>query len=249
MTTLASKTSRAKRRQSTFARLQNAALKARPVALFLVSTIVSVGIAMFVQYMYMCPQNDYNDSLREQLLKKRQQNAIARMVQQTKPQFLQEFRRVINNFTTARELLPSEAEISNVLESIQQMAHTNGVRVTMFDASKPGAKSTNPAAAQPPAPGANPTPAQVTLNERVIPAQIQGSHANVVRFLNAISRFQRIIYVREFSITSLEREETVNLTLVTYDAPTSGILPPMPTELRDQFQSQGMPSSPSRSRP
>lgn len=239
MTTLASKTSRGKRRQSTFGRLQNAALKAGPVTLFLVSTIVSVAIALLVQYMYISPQNHYNDSLREQLLQKRQQNAIARLVQQTKPQFLQEFRRVINNFTTARELLPSEAEISNVLESIQQMAHTNGVRVTMFDASKPGAKSTNPAAAQTPAPGSNPTPAQVTLNERVIPAQIQGSHANVVRFLNAISRFQRIIYVREFSITSLEREETVNLTLVTYDAPTSGILPPIPTELRDEFQSQG----------
>ena len=237
MTTVASK--RAKRRQSIVDRVRTAALKSRPVSLFLISTVVSVGIALLLQYMYMAPQNDYNDSLREQLLKKRQQNAIARMVQQTKPQFLQEFRRVINNFTTARELLPSEAEISNVLESIQQMAHTNGVRVTMFDASKPGAKSTNPAAPQTPAPSANPTPAQVTLNERVIPAQIQGSHANVVRFLNAISRFQRIIYVREFSITSLEREETVNLTLVTYDAPTSGILPPIPSELRDEFQSQG----------
>lgn len=239
MTTLASKTARAKRRQSTFARLKDSALKRGPVTLFLISTIVSVGIALLVQYMYMSPQNAYNDSLREQLPQKRQQNAIARLVQQTKPQFLQEFRRVINNFTTARELLPSEAEISNVLESIQQMAHTNGVRVTMFDASKPGAKSTNPAAAQTPTPGSNPTPAQVTLNERVIPAQIQGSHANVVRFLNAISRFQRIIYVREFSITSLEREETMNLTLVTYDAPTSGILPPIPSELRDEFQSQG----------
>ena len=237
MTTVASK--RAKRRQSIFDRVRTAALKSRPVSLFFISTVVSVGVALLLQYMYMSPQNDYNDWLREQLLKKRQQNAIARMVQQTKPQFLQEFRRVINNFTTARELLPSEAEISNVMDSIQQMAHTNGVRVTMFDASKPGAKSTNPAAAPSPAPSSNPTPAQVTLNERVIPAQIQGSHANVVRFLNAISRFQRIIYIREFSITSLQREETVNLTLVTYDAPTSGILPPIPSELRDEFQSQG----------
>jgi Tfp pilus assembly protein PilO len=239
MTTIASKTARAKRRQSIFGRLKDSALKRGPVTLFLISTIVSVGLAVLVQYMYVSRQNDYNDSLREQLLQKRQQNAIARLVQQTKPQFLQEFRRVINNFTTARELLPSEAEISNVLESIQLMAHSNSVRVTMFDASKPGAKSTNPAATQAPAPGSNPTPAQVTLNERVIPAQIQGSHANVVRFLNAIARFQRIIYVREFSITSLEREETVNLTLVTYDAPTSGILPPIPSELRDEFQSQG----------
>src|SRR5260370_40356506 len=174
MTTVASK--RAKRRQSIFDRVRTAALKSRPVILFLISTIVSVGIALLVQYMYMSPQNHYNDSLREQLLQKRQHNAIARLVQQTKPQFLQEFRRVINNFTTARELLPSEAEISNVLESIQQMAHTNGVRVTMFDASKPGAKSTNPADAQTPTPASNPTPAQVNLKDREIPTHIIRTH-------------------------------------------------------------------------
>ena len=90
-----------------------------------------------------------------------------------------------------------------------------------------------------PADTSQPQQPQITLNERVIPAQIQGNHASVVRFLNAISRYPRIIYIREFSITSLSREETVNLTLVTYDAPTSGILPPIPSELRDEFQSQG----------
>jgi hypothetical protein len=45
--------------------------------------------------------------------------------------------------------------------------------------------------------------------------------------------------VRDFSITSLNRQESVNLTLVTYDAPTSGILPPIPAELREEFQLQG----------
>jgi hypothetical protein len=116
----------------------------------------------------------------------------------------------------------------------------------MFDASKPGVKSTNPAAPPPtaaatPAPATNPDPTQpqIVLNERVMPAQIQGTHANVARFLADVARYPRIIYVREFSITSLNRAESVNLTLVTYDAPTSGILPPIPPELRDEFQSQG----------
>ena len=63
------------------------------------------------------------------------------MVQETKPQFLDQFRRLVSNYTTARQLLPGEAEVSNVLDAIQQMARTNHVRVTMFDASKPGAKS------------------------------------------------------------------------------------------------------------
>lgn len=240
MTTTPTKRSEIKRRQSTSARVRNAALKAGPVKLLLLSLVLSIGGGLLVHYYYLAPQNDVNDALSTQLDQKRRKNALARMVQETKPRFLQEFRRVIDNYATARELLPTEAEVSNVLESIQQMAHANGVRVTMFDASKPGTKSTNPAAANaPPPPADAPPQPQITLNERVIPAQIQGPHASVVRFLTAISKYPRIIYVREFSITSLNKEETVNLTLVTYDAPTSGILPPVPEELRYEYEAQG----------
>jgi hypothetical protein len=110
----------------------------------------------------------------------------------------------------------------------------------MFDASQPGAKSNNAAATTNPAPNAAKSPQisqpEITLNERVMPAQIQGTHANVARFLSDVARYPRIIYVRDLSITSLNNQESVNLTLVTYDAPTSGILPPIPTELRAEFQ-------------
>ena len=244
-TTVNQKTSRAKRRDSYAQRAKKSALKAGATKLFLLSTILSVGIALLFQYAIGSPQAVVNESLSQQLAQLRRQNALGRLVQQTKPEFLQEFRRVITNYTTARELLPSEAEISNVLDSIQQTAKANGVKVTMFDASKPGAKSSNlvpPTTSSAPDSNQPPQP-QITLNERVIPAQIQGNHAAVVRFLNAISRYPRIIYIREFSITSLNRQETVNLTLVTYDAPTSGILPPIPSELRDEFQSQGANAS------
>ena len=240
MTTTVQKTSPAKKRDTYAQRGKKYALKAGATKLFLLSTILCVAIALLFQYAIGSPQATVNESLSQQLEQKRRQNALGRMVQQTKPEFLQEFRRVINNYTTARELLPSEAEISNVLDSIQQTAKASGVKVTMFDASKPGAKSSNFAPqTTSAAPDANQQQPQITLNERVIPAQIQGTHAAVVRFLNAISRYPRIIYIREFSITSLNREETVNLTLVTYDAPTSGILQPIPSELRDEFQSQG----------
>ena len=219
-------------------RIKNLALKAGAAKLFILSTVLSIGVAVLVHYSYVSPQNTINDGLSKELAQKRQQNAVARLVQETKPDFLQQFRRVINNFTTARELLPGEAEVSNVLDSIQQMANSNGIRVTMFDASKPGAKSTNPVAQNQTTATSDPSQPQVTLNERVIPAQIQGPHAAVVRFLSALAKYPRIIYVRDFSITSLNRQESVNLTLVTYDAPTSGILPPIPAELRDEFQSQ-----------
>jgi hypothetical protein len=210
MTTTPTRRNEIKRRQSTSARVRNAALKAGPVKLLLLSLVLSIGSGLLVHYYFLAPQNEVNDALSTQLDKKRRQNAIARTVQETKPRFLQEFRRVIDNYATARELLPTEAEVSN------------------------------PAAANaPPPPADAPPQSQITLNERVIPAQIQGPHASVVRFLAAISKYPRIIYVREFSITSLNKEETVNLTLVTYDAPTSGILPPVPEDLRYEYESQG----------
>jgi Tfp pilus assembly protein PilO len=243
-------------------------IKAGTVRLLVLSAVLSLGLGAAWYYAYVLPRSNENEALRGDLMQKRRLNAIARMVQETKPDFLQQFRRVINNFTTARELLPSESEVSNVLDGIQQMARNNGVRVTMFDASKPSAKSSSATAAttnsptQPAAqPNAQPAPAdpsqpsqpQITLNERVMPAQIQGTHAAVARFLSDVAKYPRIIYVRDFSITSMQGRENVNLTLVTYDAPTSGVLPPIPDELRNELQqSQGKtaqnPQTPDRAK-
>jgi Tfp pilus assembly protein PilO len=224
------------------AKLRTAILNAGRTRLLVFATLVAAALASLIYYQFISAQIAVNNALNQTLVQKRKQNAIARMVQETKPQFLDQFRRLVNNYTTARELLPGEAEVSNVLDAIQQMARANHVRVTMFDASKPGAKSNSPAATPNPGPSAtaakspqNPQP-EIILNERVMPAQIQGTHANVARFLSDVAKYPRIIYVRDLSITSLNNQESVNLTLVTYDAPTSGILPPIPAELRAEFQ-------------
>lgn len=224
------------------AKLRTAILNAGRTRLLVFATLVAAALASLIYYQFISAQIAANNALNQTLVQKRQQNAIARMVQETKPQFLDQFRRLVNNYTTARELLPGEAEVSNVLDAIQQMARANHVRVTMFDASKPGAKSNSPAATPNPGPSAtaakspqSPQP-EIILNERVMPAQIQGTHANVARFLSDVAKYPRIIYVRDLSITSLNNQESVNLTLVTYDAPTSGILPPIPAELRAEFQ-------------
>ena len=224
------------------ARLRTTILNAGCPRLFIFATLLAAAFASLVYYQFISAQTAANHALNQTLIEKRKQNAIARMVQETKPQFLDQFRRLVKNYSTARELLPGEAEVSNVLDAIQQMARANHVRVTMFDASKPGAKSTNPAATTNPGLTASATKSpqtsrlEITLNERVMPAQIQGTHANVARFLSDVAKYPRIIYVRDLSITSLNNQESVNLTLVTYDAPTSGILPPIPTELRAEFQ-------------
>ncbi len=219
------------------AKLRTAILNAGCPRLFIFATLLAAAIASLVFYKFISAQTAANDTLNQTLIQKRKQNTIARMVQETKPQFIDQFRRLVNNYSTARELLPGQAEVSNVLDAIQQMARTNHVRVTMFDASKPGGKSTatnhGPTATGVKSPQTSP---EITLNERVMPCQLQGTHANVARFLSDVARYPRIIYVRDLSITSLNNQESVNLTLVTYDAPTSGILPPIPTELRAEFQ-------------
>jgi Tfp pilus assembly protein PilO len=242
MTKLQKHSKRKQARANVGARLRTTILNAGCPRLFIFATLLAAALASLVYYQFISAQTAANHALNQTLIDKRKQNAIARMVQETKPQFLDQFRRLVNNYSTARELLPGEAEVSNVLDAIQQMARANHVRVTMFDASKPGAKSTNPAATTNPGPTATATKSpqtsrpEIILNERVMPAQIQGTHANVARFLSDVAKFPRIIYVRDLSITSLNNQESVNLTLVTYDAPTSGILPPIPTELRAEFQ-------------
>jgi Tfp pilus assembly protein PilO len=242
MTKLQKHSKRKQARANVGARLRTTILNAGCPRLFIFATLLAAAFASLVYYQFISAQTAANHALNQTLIEKRKQNAIARMVQETKPQFLDQFRRLVKNYNTARELLPGEAEVSNVLDAIQQMARANHVRVTMFDASKPGSKSTNPAATTNPGPTATATKStqtsrpEITLNERVMPAQIQGTHANVARFLSDVAKYPRIIYVRDLSITSLNNQESVNLTLVTYDAPTSGILPPIPTELRAEFQ-------------
>jgi Tfp pilus assembly protein PilO len=225
------------------AKLQTAVLNAGALRLVIFSTLCAAAIASLIYYQFISAQLAANQALNQSLVQKRKQNTIARQVHETKPQFLDQFRCLISNYTTARELLPGEAEVSNVLDAIQQMARANHVRVTMFDASKPGAKSNNAAPPSNAGPSATETKSpqttrpEIVLNERVMPAQIQGTHANVARFLSDVAKYPRIIYVRDLSITSLNNQESVNLTLVTYDAPTSGLLPPIPAELRAEFQS------------
>ena len=244
MSKLQANTTRRKqaRRNDVGAKLRAAIVNTTHPRLLIFSMLFAVAIASLIYYQFISAQVAANQSLNQTLVQKRKQNAISRMVQETKPQFLDEFRRLINNYSTARELLPGETEVSNVLDAVQQMARANHVRVTMFDASKPGVKSNTAATSPSPSPGTTTatkspqTPPEIILNERVMPAQIQGTHVNVARFLSDVAKYPRIIYVRDLSITSLNNQESVNLTLITYDAPTSAILPPIPTELR-AFQS------------
>ncbi|MGH9962791.1 MAG: type 4a pilus biogenesis protein PilO [Pyrinomonadaceae bacterium] len=233
---------------SSLAGLKGKAIKAAitigPKKTLVYSSLIAATFGALLYWQFLVPRIAANDQLRTELHGLRKQNAIARLMQETRPQFLDEFRRVVNNYGIARELLPAEAEVSNVMAAIQELAHRNNVRVTVFDASKPGVKSTSAAStvastSNQPTESSNQQPAatqQVALNERRIPAQIVGSHSGVASFIRDVAQYPRIIYVSDITIAALNREESVNITLVTYDAPSAGLLPPMPVELQQEFQ-------------
>jgi len=233
---------------SSLAGLKDKAIKAAilmgPKKTLIYSSLFAAALGVLLYWQFLSPRISAKDQLSAELQGLHKQNAIARMMQETRPQFLDEFRRVISNYSTARELLPAEAEVSNVMAAIQDLAHRNNVRVTVFDASKPGVKSASTPSSQPPASNqpsdaSNQQPAatqQVALNERRIPAQIVGTHSGVASFIRDVAQYPRIIYVSDITITALNTQESVNMTLVTYDAPSAGLLPPIPIELQPEFQ-------------
>ncbi len=233
---------------SSLAGLKDKAIRAAilmgPKKTLIYSSLLAAALGALLYWQFLSPMISAKDQLSTELQGLHKQNAIARMMQETRPQFLEEFRRVISNYGTARELLPAEAEVSNVMAAIQDLAHRNNVRVTVFDASKPGVKSASAAATQPsasnqPADASNQQPTatqQIALNERRIPAQIVGTHSGVASFIRDVAQYPRIIYVSDITITALNKQESVNMTLVTYDAPSAGLLPPIPVELQPEFQ-------------
>lgn len=243
------KKSRAKKSGlSSLAGLKDKAIKAAilmgPKKTLIYSSLFAAALGALLYWQFLSPMISAKDQLSTELRGLHKQNAIARMMQETRPQFLDEFRRVISNYSTARELLPAEAEVSNVMAAIQDLAHRNNVRVTVFDASKPGVKSasvpsTVASASNQPTESSNQQPTatqQVALNERRIPAQIVGTHSGVASFIRDVAQYPRIIYVSDITITALNTQESVNMTLVTYDAPSAGLLPPIPVELQQEFQ-------------
>ncbi len=221
-----------------------AAILMGPKKTLIYSSLLAAALGSLLYWQFLSPMISAKDQLSTELQGLHKQNAIARMMQETRPQFLDEFRRVISNYSTARELLPAEAEVSNVMAAIQDLAHRNNVRVTVFDASKPGVKSASAAstvasASNQPTESSNQQPTatqQVALNERRIPAQIVGTHSGVASFIRDVAQYPRIIYVSDITITALNTQESVNMTLVTYDAPSAGLLPPIPVELQREFQ-------------
>lgn len=219
----------------------------------LVSSLLAIMLGIFLHWQYLKPMDSGRDLLREENSALSKQIAIARLVQETRPAFIEEYRKAKEVYSTLRELLPNSTELSKVMAAAQELAKQNNARITLFDASTPGVKSAlqpgtpmtpPPTPQQPPVapagqqlPGTGqqqqaPPPITTVLNERVIPAQVVGNYPAIMRFLRDIAGYELIIDTRDITITSLNKQASVNLKIVAFDAPPTSSLPPDPPELR-----------------
>jgi len=103
----------------------SAALNAGTSKLVLFAGLIALAFGALVYYQFISSKLRER-RLKRTLRKKRNRTRIARMVQKPNHSFLISSE-TDDNYRTARELLPGETEVSNVLAAIQQMARANQV--------------------------------------------------------------------------------------------------------------------------
>lgn len=216
--------------------------KAGAAKVLAASFALALALAGLCYWQFFTAADAANKAKRGELKELRKQNAIARTVQDTRPAFLAEYGRAKAVYERGRELLPSSTELSRVMSTIQMIARKNGVRITLFDASSLGGKSSLDGAAQaapkPPQTDGSQAPAAARegepkniLKERVIPTQVVGRHSSVMNFFREVAGYGLIIHARDPKIVSLGGQESVNVKLVAFEAPPSEALPPDPPGL------------------
>lgn len=186
------------------------------IKVLLASLIISGGLFYAAHAYVLSPADDENSKANGQLAALLAKNEESRQVERTKEEFFKEYRRILGNYETAKQLLPAEVEVSRVLGAVQDLAVKSGVKLSRIDLTQTGVKS----------------PSATPLYERVAPAQVLGTHKQVAEFLASIASFPRIIHVREINIQSLKQQkESVDLVIAAFYAPPLGELPPVPPEV------------------
>jgi len=190
-------------------------IKYGPIVTFLVMALIAGGAAYLVYSFLLADWAESNKQLRAQVLKKEIDNKTTERMVAGEPQFLAEFKKVADMFNEAKPLLPQETEVSEVLAQVETAAQRNGVTLSGLQAVKESVKSPNAA----------------KLYEREIRATVMGPYPQVVRFFDDVSKMPRILFVQEYSVTSLRASVTTGFTLVAYHAPPPAEMPPLPGDL------------------
>jgi Tfp pilus assembly protein PilO len=199
---------------------------------FLLSLLLAGGLAYGGYTMFVEPVKAENQSAAEANQRLHDENEKNRTVEKTHDAFQAEFKRDVINYRTARQLLPNNIEVTNVLGQVQVAAVQSGGTLTGFDAiTKTDVKS----------------PAADKLYEREVPAVYVGTYPQAIQFFRAVARLPRIVQIRDFALTSLRQKVSVSFKLIVYYAPPPNELPPLPPELKalldDDNQTAAIPAS------
>jgi Tfp pilus assembly protein PilO len=167
-----------------------------------VISVFCFGIGYLI-YSYLL--SDWYESARvyrEQVVKKELENLRTEKMLEGEEEFQIKFKKIESLYQEAEPLLPQETEISEVLGQVQVAAQKNGVTLTGLSAVKESVKS----------------PKNEKLYEREIPALVTGPYPQVVRFFSDVSRMERILVVRDYSVVSLKNTVSAGFTLMAYHA-------------------------------
>lgn len=188
-------------------------LSQRPVGMTLVLGLALAGGVYYAgETLALTPLRARREAARAEVSKLKADNDTADIIRADEQRFLSEFAEVLDVSQSARQMLPEQVEVSRVLEGVEALAASSGLRVTRFSAARPPVVSNK-------------------LYEVTVTAQVSGSHPQVTHFLSSLAAHERIIQVRDFSINSNGKSETLNLVLATYFAPPPKDLPAVPAEV------------------
>jgi Tfp pilus assembly protein PilO len=190
-------------------------LRYGPIITFAIMAAVSIGLGYLVYSYLLAGWSQSNDDYRQAVIKKEVENKRTEQMLAGEPQFRAEFKKIVGLYDEAKPLLPQETEVSDVLGQVEIAAQRNGVTLTGLQAVKESVKS----------------PIAEKLYEREIPAVVTGPYPQVVHFFADVSRMQRILLVRDFSIISLKSNVSAGFTLVAYHAPPPAEMPKIPEDL------------------
>lgn len=145
-------------------------------------------------------------------------------VEASEQEFKQEFSKIVQLFYDSLPLLPKETELANVLTSVQESASRYNVTLTGMSAVREAQKTAN----------------ADKLYERELPSTVIGNYDDVMRFFMDVSRKQRILIIRDYSVASAKEKETgvrptavaVQFSLLAFHAPPTAEFPALPADLK-----------------
>lgn len=182
---------------------------------FVLMAAISGGAAYLIYSYVLSGWAESNDAYAQTVLKKEIENKRTEKMIDGEPQFRVEFKKIVDLYGQAKPLLPEETEVSEVLGQVESAAKRNGVTLTGLMAVKESIKS----------------PRAEKLYEREIPAVVTGSYPKVVQFFSDVSRMERILLVRDFSVISTSETVSAGFTMVAYHAPPPAEMPDIPKDL------------------